>query len=101
MCLCSAHLRSKKNWWKDIQNENLRREWRSEALDSQWNVRVPGGHVDANLSDKQVCTPKGSKNIAGILGQVDYVLDELSGYAALVDEEHKWYLYSTANKVIS
>jgi len=92
MCQCSAHLRSRTEWWQDVQNEEVRHEWQSEAMERRWIVRTPSGHSEINLSKRQVRVFEfaRSETCVQTAGQVDYILDELSGYAALVDKEHKW-----------
>ncbi|KAG8931055.1 hypothetical protein FRC02_003286 [Tulasnella sp. 418] len=59
----SASLRAKPDWWTKYKNPEIRSKWKSEALEQ--NV------LDGHLTEREV----------------DYVLDELDGYARLRDEE--------------
>ncbi|KAF8665332.1 hypothetical protein AX16_000351 [Volvariella volvacea WC 439] len=72
MSLYSAELRRKPNWWKLYENKNIRASWEKLATGRVWRVRKPSGdHVGITLSTNQI----------------NYVLDELQGYAALRDAD--------------
>ncbi|KIY66110.1 hypothetical protein CYLTODRAFT_399294 [Cylindrobasidium torrendii FP15055 ss-10] len=66
MCALSTTLREKERWWEKVKDKDIRAKWRAEALEQ--------GQDKAN--------PKWSLTE----GMVDYVLDELDGYAKLRDE---------------
>ncbi|GBE77342.1 hypothetical protein SCP_0102150 [Sparassis crispa] len=72
MCQLSAHIRSTKNWWKEYGDHQFRTRWAEEAAERSWTVRSPSGSTLVTLSRRQI----------------NYVLDELDGYAALRDEMH-------------
>ncbi|TFK41976.1 hypothetical protein BDQ12DRAFT_677465 [Crucibulum laeve] len=72
MCQFSAELRRKPEWWKQFQNQDTRREWYDAATEREWSVRTPSTVIPVILSPQQI----------------DYILDELGGYAGLRDEKH-------------
>ncbi|KAF9004921.1 hypothetical protein BDZ89DRAFT_1049319 [Hymenopellis radicata] len=68
----SAELRRKPDWWRT--HYNRRHEWAQEACDRVWDVILPSTTItQVKLNDNQI----------------QYVLDELAGYAALYDSSHK------------
>ncbi|RDB19509.1 hypothetical protein Hypma_013474 [Hypsizygus marmoreus] len=73
MCQYSAELRRTPEWWALFQNQDVREEWARWGCERVWKVRTPSEVRDVQLSAKQV----------------DYVLDELAGYAALRDPENR------------
>ncbi|GLB43595.1 putative protein of unknown function (DUF4246) [Lyophyllum shimeji] len=68
----SAELRRIPDWWKHFGSQDVREEWAEMARGRSWNIRTPSTTVEVCLSEKQI----------------QYVLDELAGYAALRDHEH-------------
>ncbi|KAF9779870.1 hypothetical protein BJ322DRAFT_1129730 [Thelephora terrestris] len=67
MCALSNRLREKPNWWEKMEDESIVEKWREEALQQAGD--------DANPEWK--LTP----------GMVNYVLEELQGYADLRESE--------------
>ncbi|KAJ3575249.1 hypothetical protein NP233_g1217 [Leucocoprinus birnbaumii] len=74
MCNYSALLRKQPEWWTKYRDETVRHEWRQLArLPSVSIVRTPSSTAEVELSEEQV----------------EYVIDELAGYAALRDEANQ------------
>ncbi|KAJ2936062.1 hypothetical protein H1R20_g1033, partial [Candolleomyces eurysporus] len=73
MSQLSAELRRKPEWWKHHRDEEHRKLWQAEAADRTWEVKAPSSIFKIQLTQKQI----------------DYVLDELDGYAALRDEANQ------------
>ncbi|KAF8913230.1 hypothetical protein CPB84DRAFT_1760716 [Gymnopilus junonius] len=71
MSMFSAEIRRSTEWWKDFENEDVRRKWANSALQRTWRVRAPSSTAEVLLSQKQI----------------NYVLDELKGYCELRDEK--------------
>ncbi|KAF9453902.1 hypothetical protein P691DRAFT_812520 [Macrolepiota fuliginosa MF-IS2] len=70
----SALLRRQPEWWSRYQEESVRAEWRKlAALPSISRVRTPSTIAEVQLSEKQI----------------EYVIDELDGYAALRDSANQ------------
>ncbi|KAG5643500.1 hypothetical protein DXG03_000741 [Asterophora parasitica] len=63
----SAELRRIPGWWKLYRDPATRQEWSNMAQKRVFKVRTPSSAVDVKLSDHQI----------------NYLLDELEGYAAL------------------
>ncbi|KAI0931667.1 hypothetical protein AcV5_004903 [Taiwanofungus camphoratus] len=80
MCQCSDFIRSKSRWWQLHEHHDIRQKWAKEAAEIVWIVQASCGSLEVTLSKKQI----------------QYVLDELSGYAALRDEHHRWKVVSTS-----
>ncbi|KAF9532096.1 hypothetical protein CPB83DRAFT_848337 [Crepidotus variabilis] len=70
MSQLSAEIRRSDNWWQARLLKDFRSHWTDEGLARIWRVKTPSSVVDVKLSTRQV----------------DYVLDELDGYATLRDE---------------
>ncbi|KAF8079181.1 hypothetical protein FPV67DRAFT_1691604 [Lyophyllum atratum] len=68
----SAELRRIPDWWKQFKNQDVREEWADMARGRVWNVRTPSTSVEVKLSEKQI----------------EYILDELSGYACLRNDDN-------------
>ncbi|KXN90108.1 hypothetical protein AN958_05113 [Leucoagaricus sp. SymC.cos] len=69
----SALLRRQPEWWTKYQDESARVAWRKLGeLPCVLMVETPSATVRAELSEQQI----------------EYVIDELAGYAALRDEVH-------------
>ncbi|KIM47728.1 hypothetical protein M413DRAFT_439404 [Hebeloma cylindrosporum] len=66
----SAEIRRSFNWWKLYKEESKRKSWFNLGLQRTWDVRTPSSYAQVKLTQKQV----------------DYVLDELEGYASLRDD---------------
>ncbi|KAH9486402.1 hypothetical protein JR316_0000466 [Psilocybe cubensis] len=66
----SAEIRRSHEWWVQYTEKEARKEWATSALERTWIVQTPSQQSSVKLSQRQV----------------DYVLDELEGYAALRDE---------------
>lgn len=59
MVQCSAALRQQPQWWKHFRVPETRKEWEGWALGRKWCVHTPTGHVEVELSAKQVWLPPG------------------------------------------
>ncbi|KAI0082114.1 hypothetical protein K474DRAFT_1655452 [Panus rudis PR-1116 ss-1] len=70
MIQLSAELRRTKHWWTSYLDDEIREEWMSDNVDRVWDLSAPAGLVETVLSPKQI----------------QYVIDELAGYALLRDE---------------
>ncbi|KAH8099797.1 hypothetical protein BXZ70DRAFT_894402 [Cristinia sonorae] len=70
MCSLSAELRSVETWWMDRLDERTRAEWISLHAGKRRIVSAPCGPTEVLLDTQQV----------------EYVIDELAGYASLRDE---------------
>jgi hypothetical protein len=72
---CSAELRRRPEWWQAVQNPDTVQEWTLEAENRTWTVSSAGQpSVEISLTTKQV----------------QYLIDELAGYAKLRDQENRW-----------
>ncbi|EKM61499.1 uncharacterized protein PHACADRAFT_248156 [Phanerochaete carnosa HHB-10118-sp] len=71
MCQLSATTRRSDGWWTKLSDPVWRCSWRNTALSSSFCVRTSTGNTVVFLSQKQV----------------QYVLDELSGYLALKNQD--------------
>ncbi|KZT08812.1 uncharacterized protein LAESUDRAFT_648772 [Laetiporus sulphureus 93-53] len=74
MYRCSSFLRSKPDWRDHVMDEVVRQQWAIECTETVWIVPLNSGPMSVQLSHTQI----------------KYVLDELSGYAALYDEKYRW-----------
>ncbi|KAG6872770.1 hypothetical protein C0995_006809 [Termitomyces sp. Mi166 len=72
MSMLSAEIRRIPDWWNVRLDSDVRMEWAHMARERVWSVRTPSSTVEIALSEKQI----------------QYVLDELEGYAALYDHEN-------------
>ncbi|KAL5511762.1 hypothetical protein ACEPAH_4980 [Sanghuangporus vaninii] len=70
MTRLSAELRSKPEWWKLYTDPDTRKLWYNEAINRTWRVGPDANNIEAGLAKHQI----------------DYVFDELAGYAALRDD---------------
>lgn len=87
----SALLRRQPEWWTKYQDENVRVEWRKLAgLPCVSIVKTPSSFTEVTLSAKQVNPLKSFDPLNPSLWQVEYIIDELGGYAALRDEANRW-----------
>ncbi|KIK62232.1 hypothetical protein GYMLUDRAFT_42178 [Collybiopsis luxurians FD-317 M1] len=66
----SWSIRSRPHWWESYQDENIREQWAESAVGKDWIVSTPSSMAKVSLSEKQI----------------QYVLDELSGYVFLRDD---------------
>ncbi|KAJ7236255.1 hypothetical protein B0H12DRAFT_1238523 [Mycena haematopus] len=64
MCRLSAHLRQKPRWYEEMRDQNIRKKWIQEAKEQQAHLQ-PWERLTNNM--------------------LNYVMDELEGYAALRD----------------
>ncbi|KAJ3512275.1 hypothetical protein NLJ89_g3614 [Agrocybe chaxingu] len=71
----SAEIRRSPGWWKCCPESNIKNAWFDSAVDRTWRVKTPSSHAEVKLSARQY--------------KIDYILDELQGYAALRDEKHQ------------
>ncbi|KAG2022748.1 hypothetical protein CC2G_000475 [Coprinopsis cinerea AmutBmut pab1-1] len=69
----SAELRRKPEWWTRCYDVETQSVWAEEAVDRVWEVKIPSSTTQITLSRKQI----------------QYVLDELGGYAELRDEQNQ------------
>ncbi|KIJ66456.1 hypothetical protein HYDPIDRAFT_174542 [Hydnomerulius pinastri MD-312] len=74
----SAFIRREIDWWKYIHDPNTRARWTTEGLGHTWTVRAPSTEVGVWLTASQE---------GGF--PVEYVLNELGGYAQLRDLQHR------------
>ncbi len=65
MCELSATIRDKPNWWEKCKDPAIRAKWKEEAATQTGSYECRPLHED----------------------EIDYVLDELQGYAAVRDPE--------------
>lgn len=93
----SALLRTQKHWWTRYKDESTRNAWRELAkLPSITFVKTPSSSVEVELSQQQVWSrnifslKSGLVNYVRYIFQIEYVLDELAGYAALRDTDNQW-----------
>lgn len=99
MCQCSDFIRSKSRWWQLHEHHDIRQKWAKEAAEIVWIVQASCGSLEVTLSKKQVSPMHMCSKMFIILSElthlkIQYVLDELSGYAALRDEHHRWKVVS-------
>ncbi|EJD05709.1 uncharacterized protein FOMMEDRAFT_77890 [Fomitiporia mediterranea MF3/22] len=66
----SAEMRSRPDWWKHYKDPQTRKLWFNEAVNKTWKVGPKANNIEAGLAKHQI----------------EYVLDELAGYAALRDD---------------
>ncbi|KAF8640959.1 hypothetical protein AX17_000605 [Amanita inopinata Kibby_2008] len=94
MAQFSAHIRRQHDWWNHLHNPFIRNSWFEEAANSQWIVQSSSRNYPIQLSDKQVHEPvRFMLPFTTVELQIEYVLNELTGYAALRDEENKWHAF--------
>ncbi|KAH8117208.1 hypothetical protein DFH11DRAFT_988750 [Phellopilus nigrolimitatus] len=67
MTRLSAELRSEQGWWLRFQNQEMRQKWIQEAANKTWRVGPISNNIKVGLAKHQI----------------EYVVDELAGYAAL------------------
>lgn len=83
----SAEIRRSFQWWKFYKEESKRKSWFNLGLKRTWDVRTPSSHAQVKLTQKQV-----SHELPLVYHRqwprrkVDFVLDELEGYATLRDD---------------
>ncbi|KAG6841735.1 hypothetical protein C0991_007621 [Blastosporella zonata] len=68
----SAELRRIPEWWKLRLDMDVRKKWAQTARECVWDVRTPSSSMETSLSEKQI----------------QYILDELEGYALLYDHKN-------------
>ncbi|KAH7916390.1 hypothetical protein BJ138DRAFT_1139626 [Hygrophoropsis aurantiaca] len=75
MSKLSATLRQEPQWWNRVHDQDARIEWTTKACNHTWTVRTPTDAIQVPL----------------YLHQINYVLDELEGYANLCDTQNNCY----------
>ena len=83
MCAMSHAIREKPRWWEKIRDPEIVARWRKEALEQQESMPRHRRLSEVMVSDLTV----NDNRCQTIMCQVDHVLDELHGYAALRDSE--------------
>ncbi|KAH7886259.1 hypothetical protein F5I97DRAFT_1937142 [Phlebopus sp. FC_14] len=68
----SSSIRREKEWWTHLHDPDTRMRWATEGLAHTWTVTAPSHVFEVWLTTSQV----------------DYVLNELSGYSQLRDVQH-------------
>lgn len=87
MVKLSASIRAKPDWWLKYENAKICAKWKTEALDQKFawiwaaNMLVPYEERDQYIFQGY----RKPLEVALSEKQVDYVLDELDGYAKLRD----------------
>ena len=83
MCALSNAIREKPNWWEKIKDPALVEKWKQEALDQQKNeYRI------RQLTERMVSVSYGFRVYVGLIpSKVDYVFQELQGYASIRDPD--------------
>ncbi|KAL4250305.1 Protein of unknown function DUF4246 [Abortiporus biennis] len=76
MCSLSAKIRSTNNWFNHYSEPEFRQGWLNDFVDKPFLIQSPIGETSISLNQKQV----------------EYVLDELSGYAALRSPSVGWHV---------
>ena len=85
MCAMSHAIREKPRWWEKINDLKVMSRWRREALKQQ---KPQPRHRKLTETMVRLLTMISNDDHRGtIVQQVDYVLDELHGFAVLRDEE--------------
>ncbi|KAG6896769.1 hypothetical protein C0992_006284 [Termitomyces sp. T32_za158] len=79
MSMLSAEIRRTPDWCSLRLEQDTRMKWTQMARGRVWDVRTPSSTVEVSLSEKQACRAPSA---------IQYVLDELEGYAALYDHEN-------------
>ncbi|KAL5529747.1 hypothetical protein ACEPAG_5732 [Sanghuangporus baumii] len=91
MVKLSTSIRSKPEWWKKYKDPEIRTRWREEALHTEM-AWIESATMLVSLDEAPQHFTAGSRNEEDSVvklskKEVDYVLDELDGYAKLRDEE--------------
>lgn len=92
MVKLSAALRSKPRWWEKYKDPEIRAKWKKEALDNKlvWieaaTMLVPYEGHEKYMINARPSIPFDDLLVMLTEKQVDYVLDELDGYAKLHQE---------------
>ena len=85
MCALSNSIREKPNWWEKVKEQSIVEMWREEALQQAGDDEQPSWKLTPAMVNpvstfgSWLCLPQ--------FLQVEYVLEELKGYAALCDPE--------------
>lgn len=78
----SRCIRRRDDWWNLFKRPEARARWAAEALGEPMAVQAPGHNLKVWL------TPN----------QVEYVLEELQGYAGLRDVENNWQAFFSGSQ---
>ena len=93
MVKLSAAIRSKPTWWEKYKDPEIRARWKAEALGSKFvwieaaTMLVPFEGHEQYMKDAQEGITLDDLIVILTEKQVEYVLDELDGYAKLRDEK--------------
>jgi len=80
MCALSNTIREKPDWWEKIKDPSLVEKWTQEALDQQ-----RGEYRIRQLTRRMVNTPCPPLTRDSPGSKIDYVFQELHGYASIRD----------------
>ena len=84
MCAMSHAIREKPRWWEKIKEPEIMARWKKEVLKQQEPLPRYRQLTEAMV---RVSVMVNNDHYGTIIRQVDYVLDELHGYASLRDRE--------------
>ena len=91
MCALLNVIREKHNWWEKIKDPALVEKWTQEALNQQ-----RGEYRIRQLTRRMVNTPRLPLTRVSPGSKIDYVFQELHGYAFIRDPETgievRWHL---------
>ena len=92
MCALSNAIREKPNWWEKIKDPALVEKWKQEALAQQEDEYRIRQLTKGMVTTSQLCP----LTCGSTFSKIDYVFQELHGYASIRDCETgievRWHL---------
>ena len=84
MCALSHRIREKPNWWEKVKDRAVVEEWREEALqEEEEDDEAPSWNLTPAMVNLATFEPVSRVTLT--LVKINYVLEELHGYASLRD----------------
>ena len=98
MCALSHRIREKPNWWEKVKDKAVVEEWREEALqEEEEDDGAPSWNLTPTMVSPATFEPV---SLTLTLIKINYVLEELHGYASLRDPKTGLEVWSANADII-
>lgn len=90
MIKLSASIRAKPEWWIKYKDAEIRARWKAEALEQKFRW-IEAATMLVPYEDRKQYTAENQRAVVDVTlseKQVEYVLDELDGYAKLRNDDN-------------
>lgn len=90
MIKLSASIRAKPEWWIKYKDAEIRARWKAEALEQKFRW-IEAATMLVPYEDREQYTAENQRAVVDVTlseKQVEYVLDELDGYAKLRNDDN-------------